>query len=236
MKKILAILIVFNILFTANQTSAALVGASPSFNCQISGGVYENNICRYICKVGTSTRYFSSKDDSYKQCLEEEKQRQTEEQAEEEQRRAEEQERIYNERREELSAYKDFFEKVGVNLTAYTSTTQYEQWRMDLKEAESNYIKDQENQQKIKELEERIRTLESKPVIVDKIIAPKEGIIKQEINNKIVKPIIKKEEPKKDFIEEKILPVIETSTITEVPVIHKNTSIFQRIFNWFRSW
>jgi len=234
MKKILALLIGFNVLFIANQAFAAFI-------CTNIDG----------CFLFDVIKYRSTDDSGYKQCLLQQQQNQqniidkeNEKQAkiyEEEQNAKKE---ILNERVTEMSQYSDFFQKVGVNLTLDTSNVQYENWLEQLKEAKNDYIKEQENQQKIIELEERISNLESKPTVVEQVVTPTNGInthnkgevIKPIVNdNKIIKPTLKKEEIKKDVIEEKPSPVIETITPTETPIIPTNKSFFQRVFNWFKS-
>lgn len=99
-----------------------------------------------------------------------------------------------------------------------------------------------ENQQKIKELEERISNLESKPAIVEKVITPtkviiprnKEETIKTTVtSNKIVKPIIKQEEPKKETIEKPSI-IIESPTTTETPIAPIKKSLFYKVLNWFK--
>lgn len=230
MKKIIGILIVFSFLFVGGKVSAVLLTGNSSFDCISNGGVYENNSCHYVCEKEMSTQNFSSKNEAYKKCMLE-KENETKQ-------------KIYNKREQELLFYEDFFEVVGVNLILDTEEEQYNQWLKELKETKTNYLKEQENKQRIKELEERINILESKPVIIEKVITPteviiprnKEDVIKPTINeNKIVKPIIKKEEPKKEIIEEKPSFAIETNTTTETSVIPTNKSFFQRVFNWLKS-
>jgi len=135
---------------------------------------------------------------------------------------------------DKLSQYKEFFEKVGINLNLYTSNAQYTILLEKLKEAKADYIKEQENQQKIQELEERIKILESKST--QKVIIPhnKEETIKSITNNKITEPVIKKEETKIEIIKENP-SVIESTDIKETPTVPTNKPIFKRIFNWFKS-
>ncbi|MDD4110584.1 MAG: hypothetical protein PHS54_03415 [Clostridia bacterium] len=232
MKKILVILIVFSFLLIGNKAIAVfyVTGMSPQSFCEVNGGVYKNNSCYYVCEKEGSTQNFSSKNEAYNQCMLE--------------KAKEIKQKVYDKREQELLPCKDFFEVVGVNLTLDTEEEQYNQWIKELKEAKDDYFKEQENQQKIKELEERINTLESKPIIVEKVIIPTEGInthnkedvIKPTINdNKIEKPFIKKEELKKEIVEEKPSTIIETTTTTETPIIPTNKSFFQRVFGWFKS-
>jgi hypothetical protein len=232
MKKILVILIVFSFLLIGNKAIAVfyVTGMSPQSFCEVNGGVYKNNSCYYVCEKEGSTQNFSSKNEAYNQCMLE--------------KAKEIKQKVYDKREQELLPRKDFFEVVGVNLTLDTEEEQYNQWIKELKEAKDDYFKEQENQQKIKELEERINTLESKPIIVEKVIIPTEGInthnkedvIKPTVNDsKIVKPVIKKEETKKEIIEEKPSTIIETTTTKETPIVPTDKSFFQRVFNWFKS-
>lgn len=231
MKKIIWVIIICSFFLGGNKTFAVLwvPGMSDASYCQSSGGIYQNNTCRYACNISGSVRYFSSKDNEYNQCVT---------QAEEERKKIEleAKQKIFDDRNDTLSEYKDFFEKIGVNLNIDTSSEQYDQWLRDLKEAKDDYIKEQENKQKIKELEERINTLESKPVIINKVVESTKEEVKPVINTKIIKPIVK-EEPKKDSIqEEKISPVIENAiTTTQASLVNTNKSIFRRIFEWFKS-
>lgn len=236
MKKFIGVLIVFSFLFIGDTVfSALLIPGCDSCNCVGNGGVYENNTCYYFCSFGSTVGRFTSKNYQYEQCKLEEKVYKEKEEAEAIQ-------KTYNERKETLSQYSDFFVKVGVNLTLDTNEEQYNQWLKELKEKKADYIKEQENLQKIKELEERINTLESKPVIVEKVVTPieiintrhKEDVTEPKTNNKIIEPIVKKEEPKIEIIEEKLSPIIETTT-TETPVIPTNKSFFQKVFSWFNS-
>lgn len=234
MKKTISILIVFSFLFISNKTYAVFVGGSPSQNCQANGGIYQNNDCRYACEIGTSISYFSSKDSiGYKQCLEEK-----------EKLALELKQKTLNERKEVLSSYSDYFDKVGVNLTIDTDEEQYNQWKKELKEARNEYFKEQENNQKIEDLENRIKELESKPIITEKIIIPtettknKEEIIKPIVteNKPIKKEVVKEEtkiETQKDNKEIQITQNSDTTktTITETP----KTSVFKRVFGWFKS-
>jgi vacuolar-type H+-ATPase subunit I/STV1 len=231
MKKIIGFIIVCSFFLAGNKTFAVLwvPGMSDASYCQSSGGIYQNNTCRYSCNISGGVRYFSSKDNEYNQCII---------QAEEEREKIEleAKQKIFDNRNDTLSEYKDFFEKIGVNLTIDTSSGQYDQWLRELKEAKNDYIKDQENEQKIKELEERINSLESKPVIINETLKPTKEIINNPVsNNKVVKPVIKKEEVKEDTAKQNESPVIETPVQQEPPVVHENKSIFRRIFNWFKS-
>lgn len=173
--------------------------------------------------------YPHSNDVGYKQCIEAET------------RKAQEvKEQIYRERVAEISQYSDFFIKVGVNLTLDTSSEQYTKWLEQLREEKNDYLKAQEDQERIRELEERINTLESKQAVVEKVILPtegintrnKEGVINQKINdNKIIKTVSKKES-----VEEKTQPVIDPPIISETPVIKtEKAPFFKRMVNWFKS-
>lgn len=227
MKKIILFLIFFSFLFIGHKTFAVLYipGASPSYNCQVGGGVYENNTCRYVCKINGGISYFYSKNNEYEQCKNQEK--------------TELKQKLYNEREETLSPYSVFFTQVGVNLTLDTSAEQYEEWLKELKETKINYLKEQENQQKIDELEERISNLESQqPIIetlkIEEIIntTNKENIIQTPINTKtIVQPITTQN---KQATEEKISTAIESPIATEIPATPTKKSIFQKILNWFK--
>jgi len=212
MKKIIALLIIFNVLFVTNQVLAVFLGP---ITC--GGKIYSN-----------------TNDIGYKQCLEDEAKKEQEAK-----------EVIYNGRVNELSQYSDFFGKVGVSLTIDTSSEQYTKWLGELKEAKNDYIKEQENQLKIKELEERINNLESKPAIIEKVITTKEEVVfprnKEEVikptttnDKKIAKPVIK-QESKKEIIEEKPTTIIESPTISETPAIPIKRSLFHRVLNWLKS-
>lgn len=235
MKKIVGVLIVLGFLFISNKTLAVLLIPLPLF---ISGpdGSYS-----YSCG---GRIYNSQNDNGYRQCQQREKIKTEQEKIEKERLETKIKQERYNERKEEIVFYSDFFKETGVNLTLDTSEEQYSQWLKELKQAEVDYIKEQENQQKIKELEERINILESKPVIIEKIITPteiinthnKEEVAKPIVNeNKSVKPVIKKEETKKEIIEEKPSTIIETTTTKETPIVPTDKSFFQRVFSWFKS-
>lgn len=220
MKKIIGMLIVIILLLISNKVFALIL---PCIN---------TTSCSYSCGGNTYNNY-----NDYQKCTERER-------IEKEKLESEVKQKVYKERKEELSQYSNFFDKVGVNLTLDTDEEQYNQWLKELKEAKVNYIKEQENLQKIKELEERIKNLESKPIVIEKVITHteiinthnKEDVIKPTINDsKIIKPVIKKEETKKEIIEEKPYPTIETTTTTEPPIIPTNKSFFQRVFDWFKS-
>lgn len=97
-----------------------------------------------------------------------------------------------------------------------------------------------ENQQKIKELEERINELESKQTAVDKVITPTKEVVIPRHKEEIIKPtvsgnlIIKQKEPKKEIIEKKSSTIIESPNITETPATPIKESLFHRVLHWFK--
>jgi len=176
---------------------------------------------------------------------------------------SQEKQKTYRERSGNLSSYSQFFEEVGVNLDIETSESQYKRWLNELMEAQEDHeeelqeeqdrkeelikqqeyeeiSKDKELNERILELENKVKDLESKknkPIVVPKQIYIQPVIEKSSYPVKVIKPkteTIKIETDDIQLIEEEIsiketVPVIQT--ITEP--IPKKASWFKKIINWF---
>lgn len=231
MKKIISILVVFSFLFIANKALAVFLDFY------------------YVCPVCSGERN-SPCEKAQKECLlnkakQEEQRKQLEQkQKENEAIEKEEKETIYIERKKDLSEYKNFFEEVGVSLNVDTTEEQYNQWKKELKEAKDEYLKEQENNQKIEDLENRIKELESKPTITEKIIISTETTKNKE---EIIKPVVTENKPtKKEIVREEIktetqkdnkeIQITQNFDTTKTTVTDtQKTSVFKRVFGWFKS-
>lgn len=223
MKKIIILASLIGVLFiNVNKTDASIMF---SFACSV-GNYCPTQI--YSCGGNTYKDY-----NSYKQCTQREEERKNilESQAKQ---------KLYEERKEAISLYSDFFEKVGINLTLDTDIEQYEEWLKELKEAKINYIKEEENQQKIKELEDRLSELESQKTTLEIVETNKtekeiDASIKNEvinpkvINSKIIKPIVKNDEIREIPKEESIAVIEPTASVKP----QEKVSWFKKIINWF---
>lgn len=159
---------------------------------------------------------------------------------EEQEKRAEEN-RIYQERASALAPYSQFFDEVGVALSTTTSESKYKKWLKDLAEAQDEYSKEQkakqqqqqelaeqeavekkrqedEAQAKIKELEDRVKVLESRPATP--VLLPPKAVEPSPI---VASPT-----------EQRVETDTDNATSTPPPQTPlKKDNWFTRIINWF---
>ncbi len=153
--------------------------------------------------------------------------------------------KIFQERLSILASYKQFFNEVGVNLSVTTSESEYQKWLNDLielkadydsekqkqkelaeKEAADKILEEAESRAKMKDLEERIKILESQKPVTPTV--PVKKIYQSAETN--ISPVMQAEpDPiiENDY-EVELFTVVESVTQSTLRV-----HWFKRFINWF---
>ena len=150
MRKLSKILIILGLLFTGNKS----YGMVPVIMFPVTADTPTSPIHEVTYSCGGQI-YTYANYENYKRCLENEKVK-----AERERKQ-----KILDERKEALSQYEDFFEKVGVKLNIHTTEKQYNNWLNKLKEKEERV----ELKRKKKIFEEREEALSQYEDFFEKI-------------------------------------------------------------------